>query len=80
MPEVAWIALYALGALVSIPFIARSMYEPDGGIESSKHACTAMGITSSLIWPLFAAFGLIYLISKWTAPLIFGTGKKRGEQ
>lgn len=81
MSDTVWIALYALGGLVSVPVIARAFYHPDGGtLESSKETAVGLALGNAFLWPFWAVIGLGVLVSRLLTPLIFRSADQEGDK
>lgn len=68
-----WIVLYVLAGLATVPFIARSMYDPDddGIVSGDKNACTFIALGACYAWPLYWVGALFIGLAGLLSPLIF---------
>lgn len=62
---------YVLGGLISVPLIARAVYEPGEWLTGSKEFCIGASIVNAVFWPIWAGIGAVALLSRLLAPVIF---------
>jgi hypothetical protein len=75
-----WFTLYALAGVVSVPLIARWMYDPDlGGLNGDRTACVFIAsLGGAPVWPIWLALWMLIHASAFAASLIFRDSEPTG--
>ncbi len=76
MLEALLIVGLIVGWVVSVPFMARSFYEPGDELFGGALP-VAIAVLTGWAWPVFLFFAAVWRLSRWLAPKILRAGEGR---